>query len=300
MLLRSLSLRLQGYAVLTAAFVRIFFVNLNAAGGGWLSPRVYTIVPLALALYYVYARIVTSRDTADHLNEGKLADVATYCAAATIASLLRFEVAADWVAAAWAALIVVLIAAAVIMKRTAFAYQAIILAGAVIVRGLMFNVFERSNLAGDRAELLPVGAAVVFTLCALPFAFYLRRHPSGDQRESAPRALVLAAEHPEQFFFFIPVALATVLLWIELPAFRTIACGIEGMLVFLLALWAGERSFRWTGLGLLLLCIAKISVVDAWSMEPRDRYLTLIVVGLVLLTVSFLYNHYREALRKLL
>jgi hypothetical protein len=35
-------------------------------------------------------------------------------------------------------------------------------------------------------------------------------------------------------------------------------------------------------------------------MQPRDRYLTLIVVGMVLLTVSFLYNRYREALRKLL
>jgi hypothetical protein len=298
--LGSRSLRAQGYVVLTTAFVRIFFVNLNAAGASWLSPRIYTVLPLAIALYYVYTRVLISRDAVDEQTEIKLADFATYFAAMIVASLLRFEVAQDWVAASWAALAVLLIVAAVVAKRTAFAYQAIILAGAVIVRGLMYNLAERTALAGNYVELLPVGVAVLLTLCALPFAFHLRKHPSGDEAKAAPRALVVASRHPEQFFFFIPVALATVLLWIELPSFRTMAWGIEGMLVFLVALWAGERSFRWTGLGLLLMCIGKIVAVDAWSMEPRDRYLTLIVVGLVLLTVSFLYNRYREALRKLL
>jgi hypothetical protein len=32
--------------------------------------------------------------------------------------------------------------------------------------------------------------------------------------------------------------------------------------VFLFALWVGKRSFRWTGLGLLLLCVARIIVID--------------------------------------
>jgi hypothetical protein len=34
--------------------------------------------------------------------------------------------------------------------------------------------------------------------------------------------------------------------------------------------------------------------------DPRDRYLTLIVVGALLLLVSFLYGRYRERLRAFL
>jgi uncharacterized membrane protein len=62
----------------------------------------------------------------------------------------------------------------------------------------------------------------------------------------------------------------------------------------------GERSYRLTGLALLLICVAKIVLLDAWRLQPRDRYLTLIIVGVALLTVSFLYSRYREAIRRLL
>jgi len=37
----------------------------------------------------------------------------------------------------------------------------------------------------------------------------------------------------------------------------TVSWGIEGVLIVLLALAVKERSFRLTGLGILLLCVAK-------------------------------------------
>ena len=45
---------------------------------------------------------------------------------------------------------------------------------------------------------------------------------------------------------------------------------------------------------------AKILVVDVWRLNPRDRYLTFIVLGAALLLVSFLYTRNREALRQYL
>ena len=61
-----------------------------------------------------------------------------------------------------------------------------------------------------------------------------------------------------------------------------------------------QNSFRLTGLGLLLLCAGKILLVDVWRLDPRDRYLTFIVLGTALLLVSFLYTKNREALRRYL
>ena len=109
------------------------------------------------------------------------------------------------------------------------------------------------------------------------------------------------ARRPEQIFFFVAVGLLTALLGIEMRhGMVTLSWGLEGLAVFMLALWLGERSFRLTGLGLLLLCVGKILVDDVWRLNPRDRYLTFIVLGGALLLVSFLYTRNREAMRRYL
>jgi hypothetical protein len=46
--------------------------------------------------------------------------------------------------------------------------------------------------------------------------------------------------------------------------------------------------------------VGKIVVVDVWQLNPRDRYLTFIILGSALLLVSFMYTRHREALRQYL
>src|SRR5438128_12204428 len=83
--------------------------------------------------------------------------------------------------------------------------------------------------------------------------------------------------------------------WLDHAFVGTRGCG--NLYVWL---WVSERSFRLSGLGLLLLCVGKILLVDVWRLSPRDRYLTLIVLGSALLLVSFLYTRHREAIRQYL
>jgi len=106
---------------------------------------------------------------------------------------------------------------------------------------------------------------------------------------------------PDQVFFFIPFFLLTVLLALEVPkGMVTVAWGMEAVAVFLFALMVGQRSYRLSGLGLLLVCVGKIVVLDVWGLLPRDRYLTFIVLGAALLGVSFLYTRFRETIRQYL
>ncbi|PYT58317.1 MAG: hypothetical protein DMG46_11705, partial [Acidobacteria bacterium] len=58
--------------------------------------------------------------------------------------------------------------------------------------------------------------------------------------------------------------------------------------------------FLLTGLGILLLCVAKVMALDVWGLQPRDRYVTFIIVGAALVLVSFLYSKYRDAIRQYL
>jgi uncharacterized membrane protein len=106
---------------------------------------------------------------------------------------------------------------------------------------------------------------------------------------------------PEQPFFFVPLLLITLLLAVELHGGGvTIGWSALGLLVFLFALAVGERSYRLSGLGLLLLGVAKLLAWDIWHASSGERTFALIAMGVALLLVSFLYSRFKETLLKLL
>ena len=303
---RLVSLRLQAYVAFASSFVRVFLVNLNASGpAGQLSPRLYTSVPLVAAFFYVYHRVSSAGDaTGENWSlDRKLRAAAVHCFFGTVATmaLLRFEIAADWVAAAWAAGALLLVAIAWKSRRRLFLDQAFLVTAAVCLRTIAHNFYERSYFPApvSLSPWLCVGATIALLLAALPMAFSLKHPQAAGAGASALRRAHRALHRlPEQFFFFSPFLLLTLLLAVEMrKGMVTVAWGAEAVGVFLFALWIGQRSFRLAGLGLLLLCVAKIVTIDVWRMQPRDRYVTFIVLGCALLLVSFLYTRYREALR---
>jgi hypothetical protein len=302
---KSLSLRLQAYAALLASFARIFFVNLNGSGApGEVSPRFYTVVPVACAFFYACWRLDGQRDSLSRFEKSsKLVDVCNWLGTITIAALVRFELEADWVATGWAALAFALTAVAWRTKRRAFLYQSLLLAIAVLFRTSMHNFYERTYFPAPSWETrwITVGSALFFLLASQVFLFKLRNKDAGRLKAGLARWMSLLTNRPEQLFFFVMLALLTSLLAIEMRhGMVTLAWGVEALLVFMFALLVGERSFRLAGLGLLLLCAAKILVIDVWRLNPSDRYITLIVLGAALLSVSFLYTRYRDAIRQYL
>jgi len=302
---KNLHLRLQSYVLLASTFVRIFFVNLSAEGmPGEVSPRFYTVVPIALAFFYAYWGLrQTEGELASREKKFRTGEICCWLGTVTVGSLMRFELEADWVAAAWAALAFALLAIAWRSSLRVFLYQALLVVFGVLFRTVLHNFYERSYFPAPvwESRWITVGATVTLLLAALPVAFRMRRKGEDDGSSGIGHLVRVFGRHPEQFFFFIAIGLLTVLLGLEMRhGMVTLSWGLEGLAVFLLALWVGERSFRLTGLGLLLLCIGKILVDDVWRLNPRDRYLTFIVMGGALLLVSFLYTKNREALRRYL
>jgi len=300
-------LRLQAYLAFVFSFMRLFFVNFNAAGlPGELSPRFYTTVPLALAFFYVYGVLDTSSDAALAPDRRwKAAEMLCFLGTFTLAGWARFELEPDWVVAAWAAMIWALVAIAWRYQKRIFLHQGLLLGAAVLVRSTLHNFYQRSYFPAPRwqSRSLTVGVTIALLFAALPFAFKLRRSPEKNLVKPGLWRRVFKAfeRRPEQMFFFIPFFLLTVLLALEVPkGMVTVAWGMEAVAIFLLALAVGQRSYRLSGLGLLLVCVGKIVVIDVWDLHPRDRYLTFIVLGAALLGVSFLYTRYREAIRQYL
>ena len=303
-----LVLRLQAYALFVSAFLRVFFVNLNAESGAEiLSARLYTVVPMAVVFYFVYERLQGRAE--DFLAADRrlhAADAHSWMGLVTAMALLRFEVPLDWVVTAWAGLAVVLLIVAAQSGRRLFISQSLILALAVAVRGTLHNFYERSYFPIPApfafGRFLVLSVTAVALLAGLPLAFRLRVKgakdaPAGRLR----RGWFYFANRPEQTLFFVALLLVSALLAAELShGMVTMAWGLEAVVVFLFALKVGERSYRLAGLALLLLCVAKIPLVDIWGMSLRDRALTFIVLGASLLGVSVLYTRHRETIRQFL
>jgi uncharacterized membrane protein len=303
----STSLRFQGYLLFIASFFRLFFVNFNAAGppGEW-SPRVYTTIPLALLFYFVYWRLqVSPQRFLDRDGRMKAAELHCYLGTVTMAAVMRFELDLDWVAAAWAGLIFIFALIAWRYSRRIFLHQGLLLGVAVFSRTILHNFYERSYFPPPSlwyGRFATVGTTLVLLFLSLLVAFKLKlpeTEAQGAKKGKIRRILGSFSRHPEQALFFAAFILLTFFLYLEMQphGMTTVAWGGEAVAVFLFALAVKERSFRLSALGLLLICVGKIVLVDVWGLTPRDRYLTFIVLGIALLSVSFLYTRYREVLR---
>jgi Predicted membrane protein (DUF2339)/zinc-ribbon domain len=282
--------RAQAYVALAGSFVHIFIANFNAPGWG---PAAYAVLPLPLLYFYAYWKL--GRDAASQFEKVVRVDVLMAClGTATLAALARFELPPDAVVIGYAGLVVGTLLVAWLTHRQVFVFQALVLLGITAFRISMNNFYHLHEEFGY--SLSCAIWAIALLACAVPVAFQVR---NTAQSGSAPQLFSPFLMHPEQPIFFAPVALLAVLLFLKLTGgWVTIAWGAEGFAVFVLALWAKERSFRWAGLSGLMLSVIKLAAYDIFFFPNwQVRALTWIGIGLLVLVVAFLYGKNREALR---
>jgi hypothetical protein len=172
----------------------------------------------------------------------------------------------------------------------------------IVVRGLAHNIFGSSYfiIGGWQGKFSVITLTSALLFAALPIAFRIRSRYVNRPRGSL-LVRYLAARRPDQILFFVPLLLIVITIAVKMdPGTVTLAWGIVGLLVIVLGLLASQRSYRLTGLTLLVLCIGKIVFRDAWHLDERSRYITFIVLGVALILVSALYSKYRDQVSRLL
>ena len=293
--------RFQAYVALAAAFGRIFFANLTAGNPGefW-GPRIYTVLPITLILFFVYFQLdeQSAPDDRGFHFDMLLAHLGT----GTVVALLYFQFANEWLVTAWAAVVFVLFGLALWLDRPLFLIQSLLLTVGVCTRGVMHNLFGASYFTGGdwTGRYFVLGSAIALLLACLLFAFQWRDRYRNKLSDNWYSALM---RHPEQFMFFAPIALLTLMLAIKMRlGMVTVAWGIEALSIMVFAFVIKERSFRLTGFLLLIASFGKMLLLDMWSgaWTWRDRYITFVIVGVAMVSASFLYNKYSEKIRQFL
>ena len=79
---------------------------------------------------------------------------------------------------------------------------------------------------------------------------------------------------------------------------RTVAWGIQGLGLLFAGFPLRERPMRFAGLLLLLVCVLKLFVWDLRNLDMPFRVLSFIVLGLILIGVSFFYSRFRERISR--
>lgn len=290
---RSMPLRLEAYAALAAGCVRLLAVDfpqpLVAVFGKVDRAEVAAAIVMACCLCIAeWQRRLAAADGITPAEGTWVGGAMMSAAGVVLSSLLYLELPAQWLAAGWALMALLQTAGALRRDGVRPRLQAVVLALLVVARVAVVN--QESEVW----RRWPAWCAAALLFAAVPLAFRLRRTVvSGELRHVVSR--------PEQVVFFAPLAIVLLSLLAEFHGgMLTIAVSTLGVVVFLVALAINERSFRLAGLGLLLAGVAKLLLWDVWQMPASERYLSLIVVGIALLAVSFLYSKFADRLKQLL
>ncbi len=106
--------------------------------------------------------------------------------------------------------------------------------------------------------------------------------------------------HIGQIIFF-GLFVAVISRWLDLSGSsfpKTLAWALIGSTSLCLGLTIRERTYRLCGLGILALAIGRVFLTDIWGLDPIFRILSFIVLGVVLLSLGFIYNKFADKLKE--
>jgi hypothetical protein len=188
----------------------------------------------------------------------------------------------------WAALGLVLLVIGLRRSLPDLRWQSYLLALGAAARCLASN-FDAPESFGELPSRLLTGGFVIAALYAQEFLTPREWPPDSRERRARP------------FYSVLATALLSWLLYREVSgSVLTVAWGFEGLLLLAAGFPLRERVLRLAGLVLLAGCIGKLFFYDLRNLDTLPRIVSFMVLGLILLGVSWAYTRFRERVRKLL
>lgn len=295
--------RIEGYAVAACAFARLFLANFTATGSfGIVSERLLTVVPVIVAFYYLAQRLdeETVRARLEWF-EAVARRVFLHGGAMLIVVLIRFEAGRVTAVVGWSIFAVILLEAGLRLRNVDFRYESYALAAATFARSWASNFYLVGSLGG-MPERVVTGAIVIGCLYAsellAPRSEGVFAPANGNRIE---RALEYVNVNARTIFSMLASALLALLLFYEISgSLLTVAWGLQAVALLVAGFAIRERVLRLSGLGLFGVCIIKVFTHDLQRLEVMPRIVSFIVLGALLISMSFIYTRYREQMRRFL
>jgi uncharacterized membrane protein len=268
-----------GNAAAHAAFGRLFLANFTNFGTtAHISHRILTVTPIALSEYFIWSRY---RDANVPAKEKNFSRVYLYTAAVLIFVMMRFELGRSMAVVGWALFCLVLFRSGVVSKIADLRWQSYAIALLAFWRCWSTNFYIPESLGGIRARIL-TGALVTASFYAAQLL--------------APRGW-----RARTFYSILASLLLAVLLFYEVSGgMLTMAWGVEALALLAAGFPLRDRVQRISGLFLFLVCVLKLFLYDLRQLETINRILSFIVLGVILVSVSWIYTRFRDRIQRYL
>jgi hypothetical protein len=258
------SFRAVSLAVLCAVYLRVFGFDLDHAA--------VPAIPVAIAgIYGIWYR--STRRPLDG-EPAWLVRLHFWLAILPVIAFIEHQAGANAAPAWWSLMALILLAAG--------------------VRGQLRDARLQSDLV----------AALAFTWAVFGDLDPPRLWLSGLTLAGFYAAQILARRSPEKqasaYFSLLGTLLLTAVLYFQASGgLLTVSWGLQGFILLAFGFAFSERILRLQGLGLFLICIMKLFFFDLRNLETIYRILSFVVLGLILLSVSWIYTRFRKQMRRL-
>lgn len=272
---------LQSYWVGGVSLVMLVAKNVLDTGihtdwRGWMPQLCAAILLYGAAVRF---RLRGELDSAAH--------IASVIGAILMAAFLRNTLPSSLTAIGWALLSLTLLVAGDRLRERGLRVQGCILAVVTFFRAWSTNL----QLEDTFSRILT--AAVVIAIFYA--AEFLTPKPSRDSR--GPIQTLDGASR--LVYSWLATLLLALLLFHEVSgSLLTVAWGIQGVLLLLAGFPLRERCLRLAGLTLLVTCVLRLFFYDLRELELPSRILSFLVLGVILIGVSFVYSRYRERISR--
>lgn len=243
----------------------------------------------ALLAYAFAARMFAAKPEEAPSDESRTAvNVASACG--SLFALIELWALLDRmaVAPAWALFSLVLLVAGRFLEMPDLRFQSYGLAALAFGRALFLELYSPEIFA-TTAERIAAGALVAG--CLFVGQLFIPRTQQKPGAESYGRL----------FYSLIATVLTTGLFYHEVSgSMLTVAWGIEGAVLLAAGFPLRDRTLRLSGLALFLVCIGKLFFYDLRQLETLYRILSFFVLGVILVSVSWLYTRFRDHIQRYL
>lgn len=273
------------------------FTNLGDSFG--LSHRLVTVGPMIAAYYYLAARLREAWQEVTTMSlEPALQRLYLYLAAVLGAVLMRFELGRAEAVLGWTAMSLALLYAGQRRDNGDLRLQAYGLAILVFVRAWATNFYVGGTILGVPGRLL-TGVVVTAGLFAAYLMMPRERQPAASGAGLLDRLIGWLDERARAGLSLLATLLLAAFLFYEVSgSLLTVAWGLQGTALLIAGFALRDRQLRLSGLVLLGVCIGKAFFYDFRQLDVVFRIISFLVLGSLLLAVSFVYTRYREQLRR--
>ncbi len=270
--------RLLAHFIAAAVCIRLFAFDFTAFGDGLhITYRTFTILPILASQY-----CVLWRNQRANTSEWERAASRLYLYASAILFLVlaRFELGRTLAVVAWSLFGLALYEIGQLRKLADLRWQSYALA-------LLTFWFATGMLAGNQPRILAPCVVIACLYCAQ----LLAPRNTGEGIERYARA----------FYSLFATLLLAILLFYEVSGGTlTVAWAAEALALLGVGFPLRDRVQRLSGLTLFLICVLKLFLYDLRELETMQRILSFIVLGLILVGVSWMYTRFRDRIQRYL